>query len=204
MTRPTSGRRPFARSIAAVVLMAGVAAGCVSVAATPSPSPTPTPTPTPVVTAPPSVAAQSPAASRIDPLADLTIAAPFTLKPMDAITQAALDAGMKQALGSFYDVVQLGYRQAAQGSTPEGYIVGFGVPGMSATSSPTFLDQLVSGIAGSNPVTKATIMDTPVRFYTDPNTKFTYGIYPRKDSAIVVFASNSSATQALVAALLQG
>jgi len=200
MTRPTSGRRPFARSIAAVVLMAGVAAGCVSVAATPSP----TPAPTPVVTPSPSIAAQSPSASRFDPLADLTIAAPFTLNPMDAITQAALDAGMKQALGSFYDVVQLGYRQAAQGSTPEGYIVGFGVPGMSATSSPTFLDQLVSGIAGTNPVTKATIMDTPVRFYTDPNTKFTYGIYPRKDSAIVVFASNSSATQALVAALLQG
>jgi hypothetical protein len=210
MTRLLTRRARTQAALALLALSVGLT-GC-GTAASPSPSPTPTPTiaptaaptPTPAPTPSPAPtatpAATSPAAS-VDPSADLSITAPYALEPLDRITEAAVQAAMSQALGSFASIVQFGFRQAVQDGKPVCIVMVMQFPGAGTVGAPGFLDSLAAGLKGSSgTTTETTVGGHPVRIVT--NGTQAMGIYMRQEGVVIPICQTPADATAVVTALI--
>jgi hypothetical protein len=147
-------RRAMA-ALAAVLTMAVAACG-----STPSPETSTAPTSTATASAP---ATASPTASppatasattaspgaTVDPMEDISIAAPYTLDKLDPSTAAAFETQMKASLGALGSLIQVGARTAKLNGAAAGIVIAMAFPGIPGTDSPTFLDSIATGAAGS-------------------------------------------------------
>lgn len=144
-----------------------------------------------------------PSAMPIDPSADLKIAPPYELQPLDRITAAAIEAAMAASLESFKGLMQIGFRQAVLGDKQAAIVMVMEFPGLGTVGLPGFLDSIVAGMSGeSGKVDKATILGVPVRFITSEAQVI--GIYQRQDGVVVVFSPTKKSTEAVVTALIEG
>lgn len=125
---------------------------------TPAPTPTPTPTPTPAPTPVPSPTA----AAAIDPANDLRIAAPYTLEPLGDALGALFVEAMKESMGSFGDVFQVGVRSAVKDGDTVAWVVAVRFADL-PMSDIALLDGAAAGAAGDNDIEKRKILDRPVR-----------------------------------------
>src|SRR5207245_1798326 len=106
------------------------------------------------------------ASTKPDPAAGLAIAAPYTLAPLPAAIETGLEAAMSQAMGALSAAVEVGARTADKDGASQAYVLGMRIPGVPVTS-PTFLDSVATGAAGtSGVVTKTTVGGHDVRVVT--------------------------------------
>jgi hypothetical protein len=171
---------------------------------TPSAAPTATATPTPTATASASASPSSPPSpsASIDPSADLKIAPPYALAPLDRITSAAMQGAMSQALGSLSSIVELGFRQATENGKATCIIMVMEFPSLGAATQPGFLDQLATGLKGATgKVSNATILGKPVRIVT--NGTQAMGLYVRQEGVVVPICQSATAATAVTTALIK-
>jgi hypothetical protein len=143
------------------------------------------------------------ATPKIDPSADLKIAAPYELKPLDRVTAAAMEAAMGAALGSFQGLMQIGFRQAVVGDKQAAIVMVMEFPGLGTVDQPGFLDSLAGSMrGGSGKIEKATILGVPVRFVTTETQVM--GVYQRHEGVVVAFSPTMKSTKAVVTALIKG
>ena len=151
------------RRAALVAVMALLIAGCGS--ATPASSVAPSTAPassapasqvatpsdaaTPSATATSSAAASPSGSAAIDPMDDISIAAPYTLDALDESTATTFENQMKTGLGALGSLIHVGARTAKNGTATAGIVVAMSFPGIPGTESPTFLDSVALGAAGS-------------------------------------------------------
>ena len=163
-------------------------------AAASTPSPSPKPSPTPSSTPSPSLA--------IDPSADLTIASPYGLAELDAVTAAEVEAGLQTALGSMASAINVGVRTVTKDGAQVGLAMVIDFPGSTLLTVPGFIDSMAGGVAGAGgTITKATILGRPVRMITANGGS--YALFLRGKSAIFAIAQTPTAAKAIVTALLK-
>jgi hypothetical protein len=79
----------------------------------------------------------------------ISIAAPYAFQPLDASTAAGFESQMKTGLGALGSLINVGARTVTNGAVPAGIVVAMAFPGIPGTDSPTFLDSVAMGAAGS-------------------------------------------------------
>jgi hypothetical protein len=183
---------------------AASAAAVQTLAPTPTPAPSATATPTPTAAATPSASPSTPPSpsASVDPSADLKIAQPYKLVPLDRITSAAMQGAMSQALGSLSSIVELGFRQATENGKATCIIMVMEFPSLGAATQPGFLDQLATGLKGATgKVSNSTILGKPVRIVT--NGTQAMGLYVRQEGVVVPICQSAAAATAVTTALIK-
>ena len=199
-------RRFIAGTATAVALIITVA-GCGGATTAPTASPTavatatPAPTPTPTVAPTPSPT-PSPSAA-VDPSEGLKIAAPYELHKLDAVTDAAYQAAMSKALGSFGSALQVGAKQVTKGGLPSGLVLVILFTDTSLSSTPGFLDAVANGSAASTggAMKKATIEGQPVRYAAGLQSAF--AAYKWNDAIVYVVLPTEKDVLAVVTAIIK-
>ena len=142
------------------------ACGGSSPTAVPSTAPVTSPAPTVAATTPPATTEPTVAASTApggDPSANLKIAAPYTLEPLDEQLAAAFVSAMEGQLGSMGELIEFGFRSAVKDGDTEAWVIVVGFPDMPMTNK-QLLDQVSEGAAGGgNTVEEITISGEPAR-----------------------------------------
>lgn len=141
---------------------ASTAAGASTAAATPSAAASTATASTQAATPTPTTAASAPAAA--DPAAGLGIDAPYTLTPLPAALQQALESQMAASLGAFGGAIKFGFRQIGGGSATGSILMVLAFPsgslsaaayqgavaGMGSSMGATFDTSTVDGVEVSN------------------------------------------------------
>lgn len=155
------------RASGALLIGAFIVAACggtpspaASTVAVTSPAPTTAATTPPVTTAPTVAATSAPAG---DPSANLKIAAPYTLEPLDEQLAAAFVSAMEGSLGSMGDLIEFGFRSAVKDGDTAAWVIVVAFPDLPMTSK-QLLDQVSEGASGGgNTVEEITIAGEPAR-----------------------------------------
>ena len=133
----------------------------------------------------------------------LKIAAPYALRNLDPITQAAYEGAMSKALGSFGSILKIGIRQVTKSGAPSGFVmvIDFNNPTLAGTSG--FLDAVAGGSATSmgGKLTKKTIMGVPVRYTSAASGAF--AAYQHGGGIVYVVLPTSKAALAVITALIK-
>jgi hypothetical protein len=153
---------------------------------------------TPVTSASPA-AAGSPGA---DPAAGLSIAAPYTLEPLDPTQAAQFEASLKAGLGALSSIVQVGARQVKKAGTNDGLVLAMAFPGVPVSNTSSFLDSVVGGAAGANgKVTSKTIEGQDVRLIEGTGTHV--AAYLRGSTIVFAYGQAAAETEAIITAVIQ-
>jgi hypothetical protein len=135
-----------------------------STATAASVAPTVAATPPPATTEPttaPTVAATTAPAG--DPSANLKIAAPYSLEPLDEQLAAAFVSAMEGSLGAMGDLIEFGFRSAVKDGNTAAWVIVVRFPDLPMTSK-QLLDQISEGASGGgNTVEEITIGGEPAR-----------------------------------------
>ena len=141
---------------------------------TPSPAPSTatvtSPAPTVAATTPAETAATTPAPSVAattdpagDPSANLKIAPPYSLEPLDEQLAKAFVTAMEGSLGSMGDLIDFGFRSAVKDGDTEAWVIVVRFPDLPITNK-QMLDQISEGASGGNStVEEITIGGEPAR-----------------------------------------
>lgn len=138
------------------------AAPSTATAASPAPSVAVTapPATTEPTTAPTVAATTAPAG---DPSADLKIAAPYSLEPLDEQLAAAFVTAMEGSLGAMGDLIEFGFRSAVKDGDTEAWVIVIRFPDLPMTNK-ALLDQISEGATGGGgTVEEVTIGGEPAR-----------------------------------------
>ena len=179
-------RRPFHRqALIGLVAISLFAAACGS-----SSAPTTTASASPAAAATASAAASiaatsaesaSPAAAgspAADPAASLSIAAPYTLAPLEATQAAQFEASLKAGLGAM------------------------AFPGVPVSNTSSFLDSVVGGAAGaSGKVTSTTIQGKDVKLIEGSQTHV--AAYLHGSTIVFAYGQTADETLAIITAVIQ-
>ena len=162
----TSLSAPRTACVALIIGAFALSACGGSPTAAPSTAPVTSPAPTvaasaPAETAEPTVAASTAPAG--DPSANLKIAAPYSLEPLDEQLAAAFVSAMEGSLGSMGELIEFGFRSAVKDGNTEAWVIVVGFPDLPMTNK-QLLDQVSEGAAGGgNTVEEITIGGEPAR-----------------------------------------
>ena len=163
--RPVAGGIALALATLLAAACGPTAAPSASVAVTPSaaasdtaeatsteavtPSPEPTPSETPDET---DEASASPTASEddVDPTADLTIAEPYALEPLDDVSAAAFQTGIAESLGAMGEVIDFGAMTVTRDDAQVAILLAMAFPEFPGMEDPSFFESVMGGVAGSS------------------------------------------------------
>jgi hypothetical protein len=191
-------------ALAAVALLAAACGSSTAPTAPPAGSPaaaTAAPAATPAAT--PAAATASPAAAGspgADPAAGLSIAAPYTLAPLEATQAAQFEASLKAGLGAMSSIVQVGAREVKKSGANAGLLLAMAFPGVPVPGS--FLDSIAGGAAGSSGTVSSTkINGQDVKLIEGPNTH----VAAYAHGGTIVFAYGQAAADAtgIITAVIQ-
>jgi hypothetical protein len=182
-----------------LVVMAVLVAACGTGPASPSPAAQGTPT----RAADPSTAASSTVGSPVaglDPIANLSIAAPYTFEPLDA-AQAAQIQQIQNGLGAMATIVQIGARMVKKSDTSAGLLLGMAFPGVPLDSA-ALVDSVVGGAAGKagGTMTTRTIGGQQVRLVEGPTTSIAG--YPRAGTIVLAYGRSLSEAVGIITAVI--
>ena len=141
-------------------------------------TPTPGPSTAPVTSPAPTVAATTPAVTSApsaapsvaattapggDPSANLKIAAPYSLEPLDEQLAAAFVSAMEGSLGAMGDLIEFGFRSAVKDGDTAAWVIVVRFPDLPITNK-QMLDQISEGASGGDStVEEVTIAGEPAR-----------------------------------------
>jgi hypothetical protein len=126
--------------------------------AAPSTAPTTPPVTEPPATQPPaSTGAEATLDPSVDPAADLKIAAPYTLDPLDEQIAQIFVTAMKSSAGQMGDLFQFGFRTATKDGQAEAWVIVMAFPDIPMTSK-----QLLDQISGAATSGGGTVEDTTI------------------------------------------
>jgi hypothetical protein len=189
---------------ASVAPVAGSPAAVAPVAtATATPPPTATPAPTPTASPAPKPTPTVEPSPSLDPSADLKIAAPYGLRVLDPISQAAYEAAMSKALGSLGSIVQIGIRQVTKSGAPSGFVMVIEFTDPSVSQMTGFLDAVAGGSATSmgGKLSKKTILGAQVRYASSPQGAF--AAYRQDEAIVYVILPTANGALAVITALIK-
>ena len=203
-------RRPFHRqALIGLVAISLFAAACGS-----SSAPTTTASASPAAAATASAAASvaatsaesaSPAAAdspAADPAASLSIAAPYTLAPLEATQAAQFEASLKAGLGAMASIVQVGARQVKKAGASDGLVLAMAFPGVPVSNTSSFLDSVVGGAAGAGgKVTSTTIQGKDVKLIEGSQTHV--AAYLHGSTIVFAYGQTADETLAIITAVIQ-
>jgi hypothetical protein len=197
-----SPRAPHLRVLTGLATIALVATACGgSSAPTTSASPAAAATASPAATAASTPAATaSPAAGSPggDAAASLSIAAPYTLTPLDAAQAGQIDQ-LKNSLGAMSSIVQVGVREVRKGATNDGVLLAMAFPGVPVPGS--FLDTFVAGAGGADAkVTSRTIGGQDVKLVDGTATHV--AAYAHGSTMVFVYGQSADETVAIITAVI--
>jgi hypothetical protein len=202
-----SQRPPHRRTLAGIAAIALLAAACggssapttsasASSAAATTPSPAASAATSPALTASPP-AAGSPGA---DPAATLSIAAPYTLAPLEGAQADQFEAGLKASLGAMASIVQVGTRQVKKSGANDGLLLAMAFPGVPVPGS--FLDAIAASAGGSNAkVTSRTIQGQDVRLIEGTGTNI--AAYLHGSTIVFAYGQTADESLAIITAVIQ-
>jgi hypothetical protein len=161
-------------------------------AATASPAATVAATPT--VTASPGAGGSS-----ADAAASLSIAAPYTLAPLDAAQAGQIDQ-LKNSLGAMSSIVQMGVREVRKGATNDGVLLAMAFPGVPVPGS--FLDTFAAGAGGPDAkVTSRSINGHDVKLIEGSSAHV--AAYAHGSTMVFVYGQSADETLAIITAVIQ-
>jgi hypothetical protein len=189
-----SRRTTQGAAITWLVAMALLVGACGTGLATPSPAVQATPTR-------PASASTAPSSPAGDPLAGLSIAAPYTIAPLDA-GQAAQIEQVRNGLGAMATVVQIGARMVKKSGTGGGLLLAMAFPGVPLNSA-ALVDSVVGGAAGSagGTMTTRTIGGQEVRLVEGPATSIAG--YPHEGAIVLAYGRTLSEAVAIITAVIE-
>jgi hypothetical protein len=143
----------------------------------------------------------APGSAAGDPIADLSIAPPFTLDALDAAQQAQIEQ-VRNGLGAAASVVQVGARMVRKSGSSAGLLLALAFPGVPLNSA-TLLDSIVSGAAGSagGTMTTRTILGQEVRLVEGTTTSVAG--YPHEGTIVLAYGRSLSEAVAIITAVIQ-
>jgi hypothetical protein len=153
-----------------------------SVAASPPPATT-----APVVTVPPASDAPATAEPGVDPSAELEIAAPYTLAPLDEALAGVFVEAMRSSLGEMSGVFDVGVRSAVKKGATTSWIIVMRFPELGLEPK-TLLDLAAQGATGGSSVDveKQTIGGKPVRIIEAQGSALTITVVGSSDLVMVI------------------
>jgi hypothetical protein len=153
-----------------------------SVAVTAPPATTP-----PVVTLPPSSEAPTTEAPGVDPSAELEIAAPYTLAPLDEALAGVFVQAMKSSLGEMSDAFDVGVQSAVKKGSTTSWIIVMRFPELGIEPK-TLLDLAATGAAGGSGVNveKQSIGGKPVRIVEAQGSAIAITVVGSSDLVMVI------------------
>jgi hypothetical protein len=136
-----------------------------------------------------------------DPIAGLSIAAPYTLETLDASQQAQIEQ-VKNGLGAAASVVQIGARTVRKSGTSAGLLLAMAFPGVPLNAA-SLLDSIVGGAAGSagGTMTTRTILGQEVRLVEGPTTSIAG--YPHEGAIVLAYGRSLSEAVDVITAVIQ-
>jgi hypothetical protein len=202
-----SRRPPHHRALIGLAAIALLATACGSATApttspTASPAVATTPSPAASAAATPAASASSAAAGSpgADPAATLSIAAPFTLAPLEAAQAAQFETGLKASLGAMASIVEVGARQVKKSGTNDGLLLAMAFPGVPVPGS--FLDSIAASAGGSNAkVTSRTIEGQDVRLIEGTGTNI--AAYLHGSTIVFAYGQTADESVAIITAVIQ-
>jgi hypothetical protein len=204
MVRPNRAGRWM---VGAVTVVALLGAGCGSSTQSPSPEPTPAVTPSPSPTATPTASPSptptpSPGPTQLpDPAEGLSIGSPYALEPLPPALAAVMDESMRTAMGSMAGIVEVGVRTVSESGESAAVVIVMRIPGV-PVGTPTFLDSVAGGIAGSGgTLSETTILGVPVRVAKASGSVSV--VFVRGDRIIVLVGATKAVELTIAKALLQ-
>ena len=167
-----------------------------TVAPTPTPTPVPTPSPTPKPTPTPEPTPSPPT----DAAADLEIAAPYKLTPLDPALDALFRKQFTTGAGAAAAFVDFGGRDIVDDGTLVGYVFRIEFqPGLLTDASwPTFLE----GVKGQSTAKFKTVTISGVKVSTIPSGPGSMGLYRKGDGVLMVLSMTPSELTPIVRSLI--
>jgi hypothetical protein len=182
--------------LALIALLVAACGGSSAPTTSPTASPAAATTPAPAATASSAVAG-SPGA---DPVATLSIAAPYTLAPLEASQSAQFETGLKASLGAMASIVQVGARQVKKSDANDGLLLAMAFPGVPVPGS--FLDAIAASAGGSNAkVTSRTIEGQDVRVIEGNATNI--AAYLHGSTIVFAYGQTVDESVAIITAVIQ-
>lgn len=206
MTR-TFARAALATLVALVIAACGSSAPASSTPASSAPASSAPASEAPATAsaaASPSTAASAASSAAIDPMDDISIAAPYTLDELDDATATTFENQMKSGLGALGSLIHVGARTAKSGGATAGVVVAMSFPGIPGTESPTFLDSVALGAAGSaqGKTTSRTIDGQDVRVIETDRGAF--ALYKHgADTVVMTVGQTADQAIAIITAIIQ-
>jgi hypothetical protein len=175
-----------------LVAIALLVAACGSSLASPSPAAQPTPSPAPSTVSDSGVG---------DPLAELSIAPPYTLDVLDAGEAAQIEQ-VKSSLATAGMAVRVGARTVKKSGTFGGLLLAMAFPGMPLNTA-AVIDSVVGSAAGSGAgtMTRRTIGGQDVRLVEGPATSV--AAYPREGTIVIAYGRSLSEAVEIITAVIQ-
>ena len=135
-------------------------------------------------------------------MAGLSIAPPYTLDPLDSATASTFETQMKTSLGAMGSLVNVGARMAKRNGLPAAVIIGMSFNGV-PTDSPTFLDSVAGGAAGSaaGAVTTRTIEGRAVKVVE--GTSGTFAMYQHGSTIVMAIGTAKDEAVPVITAVIQ-
>jgi hypothetical protein len=136
-----------------------------------------------------------------DPIADLSIAPPYTLDALDAGQQAQIEQ-VRNGLGAAASVVQVGARMVRKSGSSAGLLLAMAFPGVPLNSA-SLLDSIVGGAAGSagGTMTTRTILGQEVRLVEGTTTSVAG--YPHDGTIVLAYGRSLSEAVEIITAVIQ-
>jgi len=200
-----SRRAPQRLTFIGIAAIALLAAACGSSSA---PTTAATSSPAAATASPAATVAATPAATEsagaagspgADAAASLSIAAPYTLAPLDAAQAGQIDQ-LKNSLGAMSSIVQVGVREVRKGATNDGVLLAMAFPGVPVPGS--FLDTFATGAGGPGAkVTSKSINGHDVKLIEGSSTHV--AAYAHGSTMVFVYGQSADETLAIITAVIQ-
>jgi hypothetical protein len=170
--------------------------------ATPEPTPTATPEPTQTPDPTPSVEPSGSEAA-VDPTADLEIAAPYELEPLDEASAAAFEAGITQGLGAMGEVIDFGAMTVTRDGEQVAILLAMAFPDFPGSQDPSFFQSVMGGVAGSSggQVETTTIGGKTIGLIEGPSASFAG--YQQDSTVIFAIGPSIDESTEVVTALIE-
>ena len=133
-------------------------------------------------------------------MATLSIAAPYTLAPLEASQSAQFETGLKASLGAMASIVQVGARQVKKSDANDGLLLAMAFPGVPVPGS--FLDAIAASAGGANAkVTSRTIEGQDVRVIEGNATNI--AAYLHGSTIVFAYGQTVDESVAIITAVIQ-
>jgi hypothetical protein len=202
------------KSSAAFISVAFVAAACgggtpsmapstaAGTAAAPTTGATAPPASSALVTLPPGTEPPASEAPGVDPSAELEIAAPYTLAPLDEALAATFINAMKGSLGQMADVFSVGVRSAVKNGATTSWVIVMRFPEL-GVGEEALLDGAAAGAAGTGNVEKTTIGGSPVRIIEAQGSAITLTVNGNDLVMVVPLLGGKKEAVAVITAIIE-